>query len=113
MATIFDFSFTQTSGSIRTSFFVLPDAENMGMALEFGCYHLYKLRYTFFYIHFRFMAAIFDIPFTQTSGSIGTNLSELPDPENMGMAAGISLLSFIQTEIYVLLYPLPAHGRHL
>ena len=51
------------------------------------------------------MAAIFD--------SIFTGLCVLPDPENMVMAVGISLLSCIEAELYVLSFLLPVNGRHL
>jgi len=32
---------------------------------------------------------------------------------NMGIAVGISLLSYIRAEIYVISYLLPVNGRHL
>jgi hypothetical protein len=95
MAAIFDFQHTQTSDSISTSLSVLLDPENMGIALEFRCYHVYELRYTLFPIYFRLMAAIFDFQHTQTSDSIPASLSVLPYPENMGIAVGISLLSYV------------------
>jgi len=34
-------------------------------------------------------------------------------PDNVGIAIGISLLSCIYTEIFVISYPLPVTGRHL
>jgi len=37
----------------------------------------------------------------------------LSDPGNMGVSVGISLLSCILAEIYVISYPLPVSGRHL
>jgi len=42
------------------------------------------------------MAAIFDLRHTQTSDSIHTSLSVLLNPNNMGIAVGISLLSRIE-----------------
>ena len=39
---------------------------------------------------------------TQTSDNIPTCLFVLPDPENMGLAIGISLLSCLQAEIYIM-----------
>ena len=36
----------------------------------------------------------------------------LLDPENVGVAAGISLLSCIQAEIYGIEYVLPVSGSH-
>ena len=46
------------------------------------------------------MAAIFDFPVALTSENIHNNPTVLLDPENMGVAAGISLLSYIEAEIY-------------
>ena len=61
----------------------------------------------------RLVTAIFDFRHAQTSGSIPISLSVLPDPENMGIAVRISLLSGIRVEIYVISYLLPAIDRHL
>ena len=47
------------------------------------------------------MAAIFDLPLIHTSGSLRRSLVVLPDPENMGPAVGILLLSCKQAEICV------------
>ena len=59
------------------------------------------------------MAAIFDLRHTQISGRIPTRLFELSDPENMGIAVGISLLSPVQAEIYDIVYVLPVNGGHV
>ena len=59
------------------------------------------------------MAAIFDFRPTQTSDSLLTSLSVLPDPENMAIALKISLLSCIEAEIYVLSFLLPVNGHHI
>ena len=48
------------------------------------------------------MAAIFDFSLIRTSGSARGTLVVLPDLENMDMAVGILLLSFMETEIYVM-----------
>ena len=45
------------------------------------------------------MAAMFDLPVTPTSDSIHTSLTMLQNPENLGVAVGISLLSSIEAEI--------------
>ena len=66
-----------------------------------NCYHKYKLKYSLIYMYIRFMAAIFDLPVTLTSKSIQTNYTVFLDPENVGVAVGISLLSCIQAEIFV------------
>ena len=59
------------------------------------------------------MAAIFDFRHTQTSESITTSLSVLPDPEIMGIAVEISLLDCIEAEMYVMSFLLLVNGRHL
>jgi len=45
--------------------------------------------------------------------SIPRSQSVLPEPGNMAVAVGISLLSCIRAEINVISYPLPVSGRHL
>ena len=50
-------------------------------------------------MYFRLMAAIFDLPVTPTSESIFNSPTGLLDPENVGVAVGISMLSHIQAEI--------------
>jgi len=47
------------------------------------------------------MAAIFDSSLTLRSDSIRISPVVLPDPENMGIAVGIPLLSSIRAEIYI------------
>ena len=64
-------------------------------------------------MYFWLMAAIFDLPVTQTSESIHTNPTALLDLENVEVAARISLLSYIQAEIYDIAYVIPVNGRHL
>ena len=56
------------------------------------------------------MAAIFDFRPSRTSDSIPISLFVLPDPENMGMAVEISLLSCVEAEIYVISFLLPVNG---
>ena len=50
-------------------------------------------------MYFQLMAAIFDLPVTPTSESIHNSFTVLLDPENVGVAFGISLLSYTQAEI--------------
>ena len=64
-------------------------------------------------MYFRLMAAIFDLPVTSTSESIHTSLTVLLDPDNVGVAVGISLLSHIQADIFDIAFVLPVGGRHL
>ena len=102
-AAIFDLRHTQTSDSIPTCLSGLPDSANMGIQpLEFRCYRVYELRYTLFPIYFRLMAAICDFQHIQTSDTILTSCSMLPDPENMGLAVGIVFLLCLQGKIWIL-----------
>ena len=50
-------------------------------------------------MYFRLMEAIFVLPATPTSESIYNSSTVLLDPENVRVAAGISLLSHTQAEI--------------
>ena len=50
-------------------------------------------------MYFWLMAAIFDLQVTLTSESIYNSPTVLVDPENVGVAAGIALLSHVQAEI--------------
>ena len=65
------------------------------------------------HIYFRLMAAMFDLPVTPTSEIIYISSSVLLDPENVGVAFGISLLSCVQAEIFIIEYVLPVNGGHL
>jgi len=46
-------------------------------------------------------------------GQYSQYLSVLLDHVNMGVAVGISLLSCLRTELYVISYPLLVNGRHV
>ena len=54
--------------------------------------------------NFRVTDAIFSSQLVHTSGSLCSSLVVLPDPENMGVAVGISLLSCAQVELRVLTF---------
>jgi len=54
---------------------------------------------------------VLDIQQTQTQDSILSSISVLHDPRNIGVAFGISLVSCIRDETYVISYPLPVNGR--
>ena len=62
---------------------------------------------------FRLTDDIFNSQQIHTSGGLRNSHVVYPDPENMGVAVGISLLSYIRAEIYVISYLLPSNGRHL
>ena len=87
------------TASIR--FYVLHDPGNMSIAVEISLLTCIRVEIYLFPIYFRLMAAISDFKHTLTSDSIPTCLSVLLDPENMVIAIGISLLSWIQAEKYV------------
>ena len=67
--------------------------ENMGIAVGISLVSCIKAEKTLFLFYIQLMAAIFDFRHTRTSNSIPISLFVLPDPENMGEAVGISLLS--------------------
>jgi len=67
--------------------------ETLVHPLEFRCYLVYELRYALFPIYFRLMAAIFDLQNVLKQYSIHSILYVLPDPGNVGVAVGISLLA--------------------
>jgi len=64
------------------------------------------------YIHFRFEAAIFDIPLILTLDNVRTNAVMLLDLKNIGIDVGILLLSRIAA-LHVISYALPVISRHL
>ena len=59
------------------------------------------------HINLRLTDAIFDPQLIHVSGSLRSGLVALPDPETMGIAVGISILSCIQAETYVMSDLLP------
>ena len=65
------------------------------------------------YMYFRLMTAIFDLLVIPTSEIIYISPSVLLNTENVGVAVGISLLSCIQAEIFVIAYVLPVFGGYL
>lgn len=52
-------------------------------------------------MHFRFSAAILDLRLNGTVYKIGDTTIKKFDPENMGVAAGISFLSALELEIHL------------
>ena len=61
----------------------------------------------------RFMAAMFDLIVTLTSESIHISPTVLLDPETVGVAVGMLLLSCIEAEIYEIAYVLLVNGGHV
>ena len=88
MAANFYLRHTQMTDSIPTSLFVLPDPENMGIAVRFSLLSCIRAE---IYVISHVLPV--NGRHNQTSDSIANSLSVLPDPENMGIAVGISLQS--------------------
>ena len=59
------------------------------------------------------MAAIFDLPLTPMSESVHTTTAKLLEPENVGLAVGISLLTSIEAEILRYFICTCGNGGHL
>jgi len=57
------------------------------------------------------MSAVFDFSFFQTWGIIRSSLIGLLYLKNMGIAIGLSLISCIEAEVYVISYLLPVNCR--
>ena len=66
MAAIFYFRHNRTSDSILTSLFVLPDLENMGIAVEISLLSCLEAEIYVSFYALPVMAAIFDFRHTQT-----------------------------------------------
>ena len=77
-----------------------PQPENMGIAVGNSLLSCIRAE-LYVNVYFRLTAAIFYFRHTQTSDSVTTILSVLPDRENMGIVHGISLLQCIEAEIQV------------
>jgi len=92
---------------------VLPDVENMGIAVGISLIRTEAEICVISYLYFRLMAAIFDLSPIHTSGILRSTSVVLPDLENIGIAVGISLVSCMEAEIYVISYLLPVNGSHL
>jgi len=54
-----------------------------------------------------------NLPQTLTWKSVGISPVMILDAKNINMAVGISMISRLQAEIYVIPYPLPVTGHHL
>jgi len=94
MSAIFDFMLRMTSESVYISLVVLPDPEDMGLPLEFLCYHAHMLRFTLFRMLFRFIAAIFYWSLTQTSDSFQTCRTVLLELKTVTIGLRGVLLSY-------------------
>ena len=100
MTAMFDLPVTSTSETIHTSIIMLLDPENVGLAVGILLLsYIYKLILTL-HMYFRFLAAMSDLPVTATSESINISATVLLVPKNVGVAVGISFLSYKQAEIY-------------
>ena len=57
--------------------------------------------------------AILDSSQIHTSSSLRSSLVLLLDPENIGIAVGVSLLSSVLAEVYDITYVLAVNGGHV
>ena len=99
MYAIYDSSRIHTSSSLQSSLVLLPDPKNMRIA--FGIPLPSSIEAEILHISYVLpvMLAIFDLPLTLMSESVHTRTSKLLDPENVGVAFGISLLSCVYATI--------------
>ena len=80
-----------------------------GMSLLFGIEaDIYVIAYVL-----PVMVAIFDLPLTPVSDSVHTSPIELLDPETVGVAIGMSLLSSTEAEILHYFICTSGNGGHL
>ena len=99
IGSIFDFSQIHTSSSLRSSLAVLPDSENMRIAVSISLLSCIRAEIHAIPYILPAMAAILYLQHTQTSDRILTSLFVLPDSENMGITIGILFLSHLEAEI--------------
>ena len=106
-------TYTDVGQSSHQSLRSCPSSKTWVQPFEFRCYHVYELSYKLFPVYFWLRAAIFDFQHTQTWDSIPTSLSVMPDPEKMDIAVGISLLSCVRAELYVIACLVTVNVHHL
>jgi len=82
IGTIFDLSPIRTSGILWSTSVVLPDLEDIGIAVGISLLSCIEAD-TLSRIYFRLMAAIFNFSLIRTSGSLRGSLVVSPDLENM------------------------------
>ena len=76
---------------MRTQELALSVQENVDLVVEILLLSIRKLRYTFFHIYIRLMAAIFDFPPPYIAQY--PHWSNFAGPKNMNVAFGISLIA--------------------
>jgi len=80
-------------------------SENIGIAAKMSLLSCIQAGNTIFHMHFRLQAAIYNVLLIPILSSILICPVMLLDPENIGIADGIVLLSCLQAEIYVIPCP--------
>ena len=96
-----------------TSFFVFPDPENMRIAVGISLLLCVRAEIYVSSCLLPVIIIIFDFRHKLTSDSLPISLSMSPVLENTGVAVGISLLSCVRAELYVISCLLTVNGRHL
>ena len=99
--------------SIHLCFDMFIDPDILCVVHECRWYLAQKVRYCDITYSFLLMVAIFDLSVTRMSGSVHTSPAVLLDPENVGVAFGISLPSCIEAEILRYFICTSGSGGHL
>ena len=95
IAAIFGLPLTPMSESVYTSPTVLLDPENVGVAFRISLLSSIEAEISRYFICTSGTGGHLDLLDAPMSESIHTSPTELLDPENVGVAFGISLLSCI------------------
>ena len=99
LAAMFDLPVTSTSESMHTSITVLLDSDNVGVIFGISLLSDMEAEILRFFISTSGNGGHFDLPLIPNSESVHTNTTKLLDPENVGVATGTSLVSFLEAEI--------------
>ena len=110
MAATIDLSLTPISECVQIITVMLPDPENVGVAI--GISLLCCIEAEIIQFALPVTAAIFDLTLTPLSESVQTSPAVLADPWTVGVASGISLLSFITAEILRYFICTSVNGGH-
>ena len=92
---------------------VLLDPEKMGLTFEMSLWLLYTTVEMYeIFMHFRFMAAVFDLPFIPTSESTRPGFSVCRTPKMWGRLWNLVITMYTSYDIHIV-YELPINGGHL
>jgi len=115
MAAIFDFQYAQTCYCIHSSLYVLTDPRNMGVALEFRCYHVYHLRFMQLNCQSRHLGFL-TAAYLFTAYCLCYNTAGVYAHEFSGFTVRISFLASVEHTIFKLFtfyLQIPVLSRHI